>query len=99
LANGFQSLANNATGSYNIALGRNAGLNLTTGSNNIDIRNPGVADEAAPIRIGNPNVQASAFMAGIAFQESEGRPIHPRRRKESNASRGRASLICETIPY
>ncbi len=36
-----------------------------TGSNNIDIGNAGVAGESASIRIGNPNVQTSTFIAAI----------------------------------
>jgi hypothetical protein len=42
----------NTTGSTNIALGLFADGNLTTGSNNIDIDNAGVADESTTIRIG-----------------------------------------------
>jgi hypothetical protein len=45
-------------------LGVNAGLNLTTGSHNIDIGNSGVAGESATIRIGAA-AQTRAFVAGI----------------------------------
>jgi len=62
---GFGALANNTTGSGNTALGANAGSNLTTGNNNVDIGNPGVAGEAATIRIGVPGQQSLAVMAGI----------------------------------
>jgi len=41
----------NSNGDLNIALGFGAGVNLTTGNNNIDIGNLGVAAEAN-IRIG-----------------------------------------------
>jgi hypothetical protein len=41
-----------ATGRGNIAVGFQAGVNLTTGSNNINIGNAGVAGESNKIRIG-----------------------------------------------
>lgn len=41
------------------------GLNLTTGDNNIDIANAGVAGEANSIRIGDSSVQGATFTAGI----------------------------------
>jgi len=46
-------------------LGVNAGQNLTTGSNNIDIGNQGVAGESNIIRIGTAGTQKAAFIAGI----------------------------------
>src|SRR5437762_1997407 len=61
----IKGLSLNILTNYNIALGRNAGLNLTNGSNNIDIGAPGVAAESATIRMGNPNVQTSTFIAAI----------------------------------
>src|SRR5262249_40143270 len=57
---------NNTTGSFNMALGDNAGFDLTTGSNNIDIGNAGVAGESKTIRIGKQGTQRSAFIAGIS---------------------------------
>src|SRR5438477_584387 len=67
-AEGFQALKNN-TGSSNIAMGSSAGVNLTTGSNNIDIGNQGVAGDSNTIRIGGhtPNFgfQTATFIAGI----------------------------------
>ena len=51
------------TGSFNIGLGARAGDKLTTGSNNIDIGNVGVAAESDTIRIGN--TQTRAFLAGV----------------------------------
>ena len=42
-----------------------AGLNLTTGSYNIDIGNVGVAGEANKIRIGKEGTQNGTFIAGI----------------------------------
>jgi hypothetical protein len=61
----FQALFHNATGESNIAAGFNAGLNLTTGSNNIDIGNGGVAGDANKIRIGKQGTQNGTFIASI----------------------------------
>ena len=63
-ANGGNALFNN-TGSFNMALGYNAGGNLTTGSNNIDIGNPGVAGESNTTRIGTVGKSIATFIAGI----------------------------------
>ncbi len=63
-AEGYQALQNN-TGSDNTGLGVNAGLNLTTGNQNIDIGNSGVAGEANTMRIGRAANQTRAFIAGI----------------------------------
>jgi len=63
-AEGFQALLNNM-GSNNIGLGSDAGSSLTTGSNNIDIGNVGVAAEASTIRIGTAGTHTKAFMAGL----------------------------------
>jgi hypothetical protein len=49
----------------NIALGASAGINLTTGNNNIDIGNGGVAGESGKIRIGESAIQAATYIAGI----------------------------------
>src|SRR5205823_9605900 len=56
----------NTTGSSNIALGSNAGVNLTTGSNNIDIGNKGKAGESDYIRIGTKGTQTHTLIAGIS---------------------------------
>ena len=63
-AEGFRALKN-SRGSDNIALGSRAGINLTTGSNNIDIGAPGVAGESSTIRIGTAANQTATFIAGI----------------------------------
>jgi hypothetical protein len=63
-AEGFQALLNNK-GSSNIGIGSNAGANLTSGSNNIDIGNLGVAGDAAKIRIGKQGTQTATYVAGI----------------------------------
>jgi Chaperone of endosialidase len=57
---------NNKTGGNNIALGYLAGYNLTSGSNNIDIGNKGVAAEANTIRIGTAGKQTATYVAGIS---------------------------------
>ena len=80
-AGGFQALYLNATGSYNtafgpsalfnsngsnnIALGYEAGFNLKTGSNNIEIGNKGAAGDNKLIKIGTEGTQAKTFIAGI----------------------------------
>jgi hypothetical protein len=53
-ADGEYALASSTNASQNTALGYGAGYRLTTGGNNIDIGNLGVAAEANTIRIGNP---------------------------------------------
>jgi hypothetical protein len=63
---GFQTLLKNTTGSSNIALGSNAGSNLTIGSNNIDIGALGTAGESNTIRIGKSGTQKATFIAGIS---------------------------------
>ena len=69
---GSGALANNTFGSHNIAFGDFAGGNLTTGWNNIDIGNDGVAAEANTIRIGDQENQTATYIAGIAFQTAPG---------------------------
>ena len=63
-AEGFQALLKNK-GSSNIGIGSNAGANLTSGSNNIDIGNLSVAGDAAKIRIGKQGIQTATYIAGI----------------------------------
>jgi Chaperone of endosialidase len=46
-------------------VGSNAGGNLTTGSNNIDIGNVGVAGDSHQIRIGTVGTQQATFIACI----------------------------------
>jgi O-acetylhomoserine/O-acetylserine sulfhydrylase-like pyridoxal-dependent enzyme len=53
-------------------LGYTAGSNLTTGSNNIDIGNSGVAAEANTIRIGIAGTQTTTFIAGISGATASG---------------------------
>jgi hypothetical protein len=56
----------NTTGSFNIALGDNAGFGLTTGDHNIDIGHNGVAGEAKTIRIGTKGANKDTYIAGIS---------------------------------
>ncbi|PYL83162.1 MAG: hypothetical protein DMF21_00195 [Verrucomicrobia bacterium] len=62
---GFAALGLNATGHGNNALGSEAGINLTTGNDNIDIANKGVAGDSNTIRIGTAGFQTKTFLAGI----------------------------------
>src|SRR5262249_32770329 len=64
-ANGVLALFDNTTGNNNIALGANAGVRLTSGNNNIEIGNAGVAGESNTIRIGDPAVHDTVFVAGV----------------------------------
>jgi hypothetical protein len=66
VANGAYALYKNTVGSYNIALGYNAGYSLTTGSNNIEIGNSGLAAEANTIRIGAARTHTNTYIAGIS---------------------------------
>jgi hypothetical protein len=47
-------------------VGDSAGVNLTTGSNNVDIGAPGVAGESGVIRIGKSSTATGTFIAGIS---------------------------------
>ena len=60
----MDSLLNSTTGSNNIALGAGAGQSLTSGSNKIDIGNPGLPVESGTIRIGTTGSQTATFVAG-----------------------------------
>jgi hypothetical protein len=60
-ADGYDALLN-SSGSYNIGLGALAGQNITTGSSNIDIGNPGLASDNNIIRIGSS--QTATILAG-----------------------------------
>jgi len=63
-AAGYRALFNNTDGGQNIALGFNAGSNIT-GDLNIDIGNAGVALEQSTIRVGTPGFHSRTFIAGI----------------------------------
>ena len=46
-------------------VGVGAGVNLTTGSGDVDIASPGVAKESKTIRIGAAGSQTAAYVAGV----------------------------------
>jgi hypothetical protein len=52
-------------GSSNILVGFGAGEAITTGSNNIEIGNPGFAGDSGRIRIGAEGSQTATYIAGI----------------------------------
>jgi hypothetical protein len=72
-ASGYGALNANVSGNRNIAVGFQAGANLTTGSYNIDMGNPGestdgVAADSGVIRIGTQSptaLQTLTYIAGI----------------------------------
>jgi hypothetical protein len=68
-------LAFNTTGSNNIGLGFDAGFNLTTGSNDIDIGSVGATAESNTIRIGAQGAQSRAYMAGISGSAVSGSAV------------------------
>jgi hypothetical protein len=61
---GHLALADNYSGSNNIALGASAGV-YTTGSDNIDLGDPGLAGESGVMRLGTEGTQAATYIAGI----------------------------------
>ena len=62
----------NSTGSSNLGLGFDAGQNLTTGSNNVDIANLGKAGESKVMRIGTNGDQTRTYVAGISGRTVSG---------------------------
>ena len=62
---GFLAGSSNTTGMNNSAFGAMAGSNNNTGNSNIYIGNLGQYGESNTIRIGAPNQQEIAYMAGI----------------------------------
>ncbi len=80
---GESALVNAVTGFQNIALGYVAGQNLTDGTNDLYISNPGVPTESDTIRIGNivpftdiygfpHNAHTRVFVAGISGATAAG---------------------------
>ena len=53
------------TGNWNIALGSLAGSNVLSGSNNIEIFDPGLSTDNNVIRIGTAGTQTATYIAGI----------------------------------
>jgi Collagen triple helix repeat (20 copies) len=68
---GDEALDGHIIGSDNTALGYRAG-SLTSGSNNLDLSNSGVASDSGTTRIGTEGTQLRAFMAGIFATHSTG---------------------------
>lgn len=62
---GLAALDALTTGDGNTALGDNAGRSLVTGSNNIYLGNAGQNTESGVIRIGDPALATSAYIAGV----------------------------------
>jgi len=66
-ASGFRALLGNTTGFNNIAIGYEAAYNVSgANSSNIHIGSYGVSADNNAIRIGNPAVQTSFFVAGVS---------------------------------
>jgi len=74
IAIGTESLKK-TTGSDNVGLGYEAGMNVTTGSSTICIGNMGLASDSNLIRIGTDAVQSATFMAGIKDTPIAGTPV------------------------
>ncbi len=78
---GFNALTANKTGSNNIAMGYEASINVTDGSDNIDIGNEGettdgVATNSGVIRIGTAGSQKEVFIAGISNSKITGSAVY-----------------------
>jgi hypothetical protein len=71
IATGSEALLSN-TGSFNLALGYDAGKLLTYGSQNVDIDNEGVTNESNTTRIGSEGKQTKTFVSGIYPTELTG---------------------------
>jgi hypothetical protein len=65
---GKGALSSNSSGVGNIAIGSLAGLAITTGNENIHIRNSGLSTDSSTIRIGTTNTHTATYLAGIAGQ-------------------------------
>ncbi len=57
-------------------MGYEAGFNVTTGSNNIDIGNEGLAADNGVIRIGTAGSQKEVFIAGIHTSKITGSAVY-----------------------
>src|SRR5262249_35504500 len=65
----------NSTGSRNLALGVNAGFNLSSGGSNIYVGNTGQASESNTMRLGQVQAQTRTFIACIAGGPISGAPV------------------------
>ena len=79
-------MRNRTTGSRNVALGKDAGINQTTGSDNIYLANSGVAGESGQIKIGTVGTHTQTTIAGIPA----------RRRRAASACSSNASGVLGT---
>src|ERR1051325_2008347 len=61
---GWNALVDN-TGDGNTAVGDLAGSDLTTGNDNLDVGNPGVAGESSTVRIGNSFIHSRTFIGAV----------------------------------
>ena len=62
---GWNALVDNTTGDSNTAIGALAGSELTTGHDNLDLDNPGVAGDSNTVRIGNSFVHNRTFIGAV----------------------------------
>ncbi|MEO7724928.1 MAG: tail fiber domain-containing protein [Chthoniobacterales bacterium] len=62
---GVESLKR-TNGSDNVGVGYEAGMNIGTGSNNIDIGHPGTKGDSNIIRLGTVGIHTGTFIAGIS---------------------------------
>jgi hypothetical protein len=69
-------LYENTTGSYNIALGFDAGYNVASGSNNIEIGTMGTAGDNNTIQIGVQGTQTVTSIAGIFGTQVSGSAVY-----------------------
>lgn len=74
IAIGTESLKR-VLGSDNVGLGYEAGMNVTTGSFNIDIGNMGLPTDTNLIRIGTEGVQTATYIAAVKDTAIEGTAV------------------------
>jgi hypothetical protein len=79
-------------GNNNTALGYQAGINLTTGSNNIEIGHSGVAADSGIIRIGTAGTHTKVFVAGIEGSQITGAAVYVN-------SNGRLGVLASSERY
>jgi hypothetical protein len=83
------------SGNFNIGIGYNAGTNIITGSNNIEIEigaAPGSSDESNTIRIGHQGTQKATYVAGIYGTAIKGADVVV-------SSSGRLGVLLSSIRY
>ena len=90
---GSKALCANTTGCYNTAIGYQAGINQTTGNNNIYINNTGTAGESNVIKIGTNH--STCFIQGI-YQSSTGSSANVRINSDGQLQRSTSSARYKT---